>query len=99
MDRPRGGAHRGPRDRRFNGATSFQKWIDYAGARIPFGAAVFQWGHFFSEMDSSAMGPLSFRGHGFNGATSFQKWIDCESCRQAGDGEAVSMGPLLFRNG
>ena len=38
---------------RFNGATSFQKWI---GSCIGYGICrpvPFQWSHFFSEMDSS----------------------------------------------
>jgi len=57
----------------FNGATSFQKWIVEPNGWYALPETVFQWGHFFSEMDSAffwytltpqdnvSMGPLLFR--------------------------------------
>ncbi len=59
----------------FNGATSFQKWIEDQVHLQRSDHKGFQWGHFFSEMD---------RRNGFSTLTAEK---------------AVSMGPLLFRNG
>jgi hypothetical protein len=61
---------------------------------------VFQWGHFFSEMDSwQGAGPnvgglATFQlGHFFSEMDSLKTFIvDAETC-------GVSIGPLLFRNG
>ena len=36
----------------FNGATSFRKWIEQFSKCIPYCDNLFQWSHFFSEMDS-----------------------------------------------
>ena len=60
---------------RFNGATSFQKWIGSIGT-------------------IRRLIKVSF-----NGATSFQKWIEDLSDHFVTEEEAVSMEPLLFRNG
>ena len=61
---------------------------------------MFQWSHFFSEMDSLEKErkgvTLYFR---FNGATSFQKWIVLADGAEDDLRAFVSMEPLLFRNG
>jgi len=61
----------------FNGATSFQKWIADVHLLVDNrNAAMFQWGHFFSEMDSRLLCWVIMQlNRCFNGATSFQKWI------------------------
>ena len=61
----------------FNGATSFQKWIEDCNNLDAYRKSGFQWGHFFSEMDRLEIKILA-EGlkSGFNGATSFQKWIE-----------------------
>jgi hypothetical protein len=45
------------------------------GTAVP--ELVFQWGHFFSEMDSSQLSAKGMiKTSGLNWATSFQKWIE-----------------------
>ncbi len=61
----------------FNGATSFQKWIDEQitdGYNVNYsfnGATSFQ-----KWIDGSARRQPKTHEHRFNGATSFQKWIE-----------------------
>jgi len=100
MDRRSRWRSRGKSYRRFNGATSFQKWID--GFYIGSGRIVdvrFNGATSFQKWIAGVDRRMSHRLYGFNGATSFQKWIEIYGFRGFRGFKRVSMGPLLFRNG
>ena len=69
--------HRRGEEDGFNGATTFQPWIELQYARRAIELFKFQWGHDFSAMDREERGVIKDgnRYEGFNGATTFQPWI------------------------
>ncbi len=83
----------------FNGAMSFQTWIDpllQGEGAVMTGA--FQWCHVFSDMDRLNNNVKELHTTSFNGATSFQTWT-AGWVWFSGILECVSMGPRLFRHG